>query len=222
MPPVWPKNKSLSPSSAFIPFPPQIACWGLLCQTLFSSSASTCCPVKRESGCQPNMNCLVFFRHVSKAPGCMCTHSYPTLCSPADCSPPGSFGLEWVAISYSKGSFWLRIEPASLLFPALAGGFFTTAPPGKPLPSFLVHLINIMVPGSQINLILLMSWVTQTWKLIQGLYKTCGQEKEMATHCSILPGKVHGQKSLVDCSPWGYMTEHGWMRVEGDGLVINW
>ena len=34
-----------------------------------------------------------------------------------------------------------------------------------------------------------------------------------------LPGKVHGQRSLVGCSPWGYMTEHVCMRVEGDGLV---
>ena len=118
MPPAWPKNRSLSPSSGFIPFPPQIASWGLLCQTLFSSSASTHCPVKRKSGCQLNMNCLVFFRHVSKAPGCVCAHSCPTLCSPADCSPPGSSGLEWVAISYSKGSFWFRTEAASLLFPA--------------------------------------------------------------------------------------------------------
>ena len=34
----------------------------------------------------------------------------PTLCNPMDCSPPGSSGifqariLEWVAISYSRGS----------------------------------------------------------------------------------------------------------------------
>ena len=38
-----------------------------------------------------------------------------------------------------------------------------------------------------------------------------------------LPGKVHGQRSLAGCSPWGYMTEHVCMRVEGHGLVaINW
>ena len=23
-----------------------------------------------------------------------------------------------------------------------------------------------------------------------------------------LPGKVHGQRNLVGCSPWGYMIEH--------------
>ena len=28
-------------------------------------------------------------------------------------------------------------------------------------------------------------------------------EKEMATHSSILAWKIHGQRSLVDYSPWG-------------------
>ena len=35
---------------------------------------------------------------------------------------------------------------------------------------------------------------------------TCQQtqpEKAMATHSSVLPGKSHGRRSLVDCSPWG-------------------
>ena len=37
-----------------------------------------------------------------------------------------------------------------------------------------------------------------------------------------LPGKVHRRRSLVGCSPWGYMTEHVCMGL-GDGLVaINW
>ena len=29
-------------------------------------------------------------------------------------------------------------------------------------------------------------------------------EKEMAAHSSVLPGKSHGQRSLVDYSPWGH------------------
>ena len=38
-----------------------------------------------------------------------------------------------------------------------------------------------------------------------------------------LPGEYQGLRSLVGCSPWGYMTEHVCMRVEGHGLVaINW
>ena len=63
--------------------------------------------------------------------------SCPTLCNPMDSSLPGSsvhgflqvIILEWVAISYSSGSSQPRIEPTST---ALAGGFFTPVPPGKP------------------------------------------------------------------------------------------
>ena len=29
-------------------------------------------------------------------------------------------------------------------------------------------------------------------------------EKEMATHCSIVAWKIHGQKSLVGYSPWSH------------------
>ena len=51
-----------------------------------------------------------------------------------ECSPPGSSVhgmariLEWFAISFSRGSSDPGIKPMS---PALAGRFFTTAPPGK-------------------------------------------------------------------------------------------
>ena len=42
--------------------------------------------------------------------------------------------LEWVAISFSRGSYWSRNwTPCLLHWQALAGGFFTTEPPGKPL-----------------------------------------------------------------------------------------
>ena len=44
--------------------------------------------------------------------------------------------LEWVVISFSKGSSWPRDQT---LFSALAGGLFTTEPPGKSL-SFTVLL----------------------------------------------------------------------------------
>ena len=38
--------------------------------------------------------------------------------------------LEWVAISFSRGSFLDRPR-GQTASPALAGGFFTTEPPGK-------------------------------------------------------------------------------------------
>ena len=58
------------------------------------------------------------------------------LYDPMGCSPPGASVqgisqariLEWVAISSSRRSSQSRDRPSS---PALAGGFFTTEPPGK-------------------------------------------------------------------------------------------
>ena len=67
----------------------------------------------------------------------MCTHAQlcPLLCDSMGCSPSGpsihgifqARGLEWVAISYSRGSSrprdWSHV---SCMSSALAGGFFTT------------------------------------------------------------------------------------------------
>ena len=77
---------------------------------------------------------------------CVCVYAKPFqsrlyLCNPMDCSPPASSVhgivqgriLEWVAISFSKGSSW-RIEPESLTSPVLAGGFFTTSVTWEPQP----------------------------------------------------------------------------------------
>ena len=79
---------------------------------------------------------------------CVCVHMHTqlclTLCNPMNCSPRGSSVhdifqariLEQVAISSSRRSSRRRIKPTSLACPALAGGFLTTVPPGKPLNSF--------------------------------------------------------------------------------------
>ena len=69
--------------------------------------------------------------------------SCPTLCDPMDCSPPGSSVhgisqariLEWVVISFSKGSSQPRDQTC---ISCLACRFFTTEPPGKPLNGLLV------------------------------------------------------------------------------------
>ena len=61
----------------------------------------------------------------------------PTLFDPMDCSPPGSSVhgilqariLQWVSISFSRGIPDPGIKLGS---PALADGFFTTEPAGKP------------------------------------------------------------------------------------------
>ena len=69
------------------------------------------------------------------------THSCLTLHHPIDYSLPGSSVhgifqariLEQVAIFSSRESSWPRIKPTSPVAPALAGRFFTTEPPGKPI-----------------------------------------------------------------------------------------
>ena len=70
-----------------------------------------------------------------------CVHAYLclTLGNPMDCSSPGSSVhgifqvriLEWIAISSFRESSQPGIKPVSPGSPALAGGFFTTEPPGK-------------------------------------------------------------------------------------------
>ena len=66
---------------------------------------------------------------------CSVTQSCPSFCdpTPARLLCPWYFAgkiLEWVAISYSRGSSpprdWICVS-------CLAGGFFTTVPPGKPI-----------------------------------------------------------------------------------------
>ena len=63
--------------------------------------------------------------------------SHVRLCSPMDCNPPGSSvhgilqagTMDWFAMPFSRDLPHLGIEPASLISPALAGGFSTTRLP---------------------------------------------------------------------------------------------
>ena len=63
-----------------------------------------------------------------------------SLSDPMDCSPPGSSVhgnflariLDCVAISLSRGSFWPRDWTHVSCVSAVASGFFTTVPHGKP------------------------------------------------------------------------------------------
>ena len=76
------------------------------------------------------------------------TQLCPTLCNPIDCSPPGSsvhmifLGriLEWVAISFSRGSSQSRNQTRASCISCIADGFFTTEPPGKPSLRRQCHL----------------------------------------------------------------------------------
>ena len=108
-----------------------------------------------------------------------------------DCSLPGSSVLgifqarllEWVAIPFPEDLPDPGIEPRS---PALAGGFFTTEPTRTSLGAQTVKLLST-VRESRVQIL---GWEDPL-------------EKEMAIHSRILPGKSHGQRSLVGYSPWG-------------------
>ena len=73
---------------------------------------------------------------------CLDTQLCLTICIPMDYSLPDSDSsvhgisqariLEWVAMSFSRGSSQPEIEPTTPASPALAGGFFTMAPPREP------------------------------------------------------------------------------------------
>ena len=61
--------------------------------------------------------------------------SCPTLCNPIDCSPPGFSVVGFLRLEYWSGVPCPSpgdlpdpgVEPASLVSPVLAGGFFTTS-----------------------------------------------------------------------------------------------
>ena len=70
---------------------------------------------------------------------------------PIDCSLPGSSVhgifqariLEWVAISFSRRSSWLRIEWWSS---ALQADFLLSEPPGKPVNKNSLLILMVMIP----------------------------------------------------------------------------
>ena len=70
-----------------------------------------------------------------------------TICNPMDCSPLGSSVheiiparlLEWVAISFSKGSSPTR---DGTHVSCIVGGFFTTEPLGKPISRGLINSVS--------------------------------------------------------------------------------
>ena len=115
---------------------------------------------------------------------CVCSvvQSCPTLCNPMDCSLPGSSVhgisqariLEWIAISSSRGSSQPRDQTCTS---TLAGRFFTTEPAGKPVATSNCHFITPLF--------------YHFWR------------RQWHPTPVLLPGKSHGWRRLVGCSPRG-------------------
>ena len=74
---------------------------------------------------------------------CSVIKSYPILCNPMDCSLPGSLSMGfsrqeyWSGLTFSSPGDLLGLGFETMSF-TLAGGFFTTDPPRKPLTKHIV------------------------------------------------------------------------------------
>ena len=83
--------------------------------------------------------------------------SHVQLCNPMYYSPPGSSVhgifqagmLEWVSIPFSGKSSWPRDWPASLMSPALTGGFLTCSTTWEAilLSSCYFFIVSLIQPG---------------------------------------------------------------------------
>ena len=77
------------------------------------------------------------------------TESGSPLCDPTDCSPPGSSvhgipqarRVEWVAISFSRGSSQPRGQTQ---VSSITGRFFTTKPPGRHRGGMLLFFLLVI------------------------------------------------------------------------------
>ena len=93
---------------------------------------------------------------------CVCApslQSSPALRNPMDGSPPGSFVhgiflagiLEWVAISFSRGSSWPRDQTRVSCISYIAGRLFIAEAPGKPTFSSLSECFIAMGKGFEVR-----------------------------------------------------------------------
>ena len=139
--------------------------------------------------------------------------------------------LEWVAMPSSNGSSWPRDQPKTRMSRALIGGFFTSSATGKPhyLPSILIFIKTLfkyfvlLIQKIHVKWILLKFQCkvmearahlaqgqtrTEKFEAIWWLYFLCSytiylRRRRWHPTPVLLPGKFHGWRSLVGCSPWG-------------------
>ena len=106
---------------------------------------------------------------------CICAkllQLYPTLCKTVDCSADSC--KTPLSKGFSRQEYWSgspcpppgdlpdpRIEPTSLMFPALVGGFFTTSPSWEDLSCGMWYLVPR--PGIQCSPLALGAWNLSQW-----------------------------------------------------------
>ena len=135
---------------------------------------------------------------------CVCSKLFQlclTLCDPIDCSLSDSFVyevlqariLEWVAVPSSRGSSNSGIEPTSLMFPALAGGFFITSATWEAhIYVYYIFFIRLSVDGHlryfhllaimnnadmNIEVLIIIFYFEQIEKRVEGALSEVGRQK---------------------------------------------
>ena len=135
----------------------------------------------------------------------------PPVCSHKDVSPPGSSDhailqariLKWVAISSSRGSSWPRDKTHISYVSPIAGRFFTiwaTKEAQCYVRVFKIQSLLICWTSLVAQMVKNLPVMWETW--VQSLGQEDPLENRMSTHCSILAGNFHWQRTLADYCPW--------------------
>ena len=143
--------------------------------------------------------------------------SCPTLCDPMDCSLPGfsvhgifhARVLEWVAISFSRGSSWPRDQTK---VSCIAGRRLPSEPPGKPEWRFevkwsrsvcptLCNPMDCSLPGFSVHEILHAIILEQ----ITISYSRGFSQPRVQTHVSCL--SCIGRQILYHCATWEALND---------------
>ena len=145
------------------------------------------------------------------------TQSSLTLWDPLDYSPWGSFVhgisqariLEWVSISYSRGSSWPRDQMCIF---CIAGGFVATELPGKYM---LRHGSHLQFLQWHVGLLWWLKWSKICLQCKKpGFNSGIGKipwRREWQPTPVFLPGESHGQRSLADYQSMGsHKVGHNW------------
>ena len=137
------------------------------------------------------------------------------VCEPRDCSWPGSSVhgilqariLEWVEFPSPEDLPDQGIEPMFPASPALVGGFFYhcatwEAPISCESASILLNtLVNEYSCPCGYLLVSFHEW--HLTAVLVCISLVTNQRRQWHPTPVLLPGKSHGRRSLVGCSPWG-------------------
>ena len=134
---------------------------------------------------------------------CWVSKSCLTLCNPMNCTPPSSSVhgisqariLEWVAVSFSRGSSWPRDQTC---VSCIAGRFFTTESPGKHQirsDQSLSHVLllwhhRLYIPWNSLG----QNTMVGNLFLLQGVFPTQGSNPGLL-HCRQILSHLSHQRS---------------------------